>query len=187
MPVNDALYQSPGDFAFNASNPIPFQSTPQLTANSSSDPTKNKPVNGGLNTITGFLDQSGLYGSSLEDVTRLRGTGCLMKTALDSLGNEYPPRKAAIPTEYDLGFYSARSGDIFTSLFSTLFLREHNLYCTQLKTANPTMDDTTAFEKTRAYVIGLLQHITFTEYLASVVGTTPPVRKACYLVFTMQS
>ncbi|KAF9369150.1 hypothetical protein CPB97_003855, partial [Podila verticillata] len=150
MPANDASYQSPGDIALNVSTPISFQSTLQMTANSSSNPAQNKPVNGGVNTITGFLDQSALYGSSLADVTRLRGTGCLMKTALDSLGNEYPPRNAATPTE------------------------EHNSYCTQLKTANPTMDDTTAFEKTRAYVIGLLQHITFTEYLASVVGTTPP-------------
>lgn len=168
----------------NASLPISFQSTPQLVSNSSSDPTKNKPVHGGLNTITGFLDQSALYGSSLEDVTRLREkTGCKMLTALDSLGNEYPPRKTTKPTEYDLGFFSARSGDIFSTTFSTLFLREHNLYCTQLKTANPGMDDNVAFEKTRAYVIGLLQHITFTEYLATVVGTTPPVSRVVCFVF----
>ncbi|KAG0326322.1 hypothetical protein BG000_001448, partial [Podila horticola] len=175
MPANDASFQSPGSLMLNASLPISFQSTPQLVSNSSSDSTKNKPVHGGLNTITGFLDQSALYGSSLEDVTRLREkTGCKMLTALDSLGNEYPPRKTTKPTEYDLGFFSARSGDIFSTTFSTLFLREHNLYCTQLKTANPGMDDNVAFEKTRAYVIGLLQHITFTEYLATVVGTTPP-------------
>ncbi|KAG0016399.1 hypothetical protein BGZ82_001098, partial [Podila clonocystis] len=175
MPANDASYQSTGSFILNASVPITFQSTPELTSNSSSDPSKNKPVHSGVNTITGFLDQSALYGSSLADVTRLREkTGCKMLTALDSLGHEYPPRKEDKPTEYDLGFFSARSGDIFSTLFSALFLREHNLYCTQLKTANPGMNDNDAFEKTRAYVIGLLQHITITEYLATVVGTTPP-------------
>ncbi|KAF9319037.1 hypothetical protein BG006_003064, partial [Podila minutissima] len=86
MPANDASYQSPGSFILN--NSIPFQSTPQLVANSSSDPSKNKFVNGGVNMITGFLDQSALYGSSLADVTRLREkTGCKMLTALDSLGH----------------------------------------------------------------------------------------------------
>ncbi|KAG0068700.1 hypothetical protein BGZ92_004845 [Podila epicladia] len=60
MPANDASYQSPGSFILNVS--IPFQSTPQQVANSSSDPSKNKPVHGGVNTITGFLDQSALYG-----------------------------------------------------------------------------------------------------------------------------
>ncbi|KAG0343866.1 hypothetical protein BG004_004924 [Podila humilis] len=176
FPANDALYQSPGTVPLNSSIPLPFSPTLETISDISS-PGHNKATRGGVNIITGFLDQSALYGSSLAEVQRLREpTGCRMKTRLDDLGHEYPPRKTNKPEEYDLGFWSARSGDIFSTLFSTMFLREHNLYCANLKKDYGTMSDDDLFEKTRAYIIGLLQHITYTEYLATVLGTTPPVK-----------
>jgi len=95
-----------------------------------------------------------------------------MRTRVDNDGNTFPPWGAEGHDE--VGFFSKRSGDVFKSMFSTLFLREHNLHCDQLKAAHADMDDNTAFEETRAYIIALLQHITVTEYLASVLGTTLP-------------
>ncbi|KAF9214796.1 hypothetical protein BGZ59_002935 [Podila verticillata] len=175
FPPDDASYQSPGSFVLNSSTPIPFQSTPDTMANSSSTPSNNKSVRSGVNMVTSFLDQSALYGSSEADVLRLREpSGCRMRTKLDAQGYEFPPRQANNPNMYDLGRYSEKSSDIFSATFATLFIREHNSYCTNLTVANPGMDPNIVFEKTRAYMIALLQRITFTEYLANVLGTTPP-------------
>ncbi|KAF9311149.1 hypothetical protein BG003_007719 [Podila horticola] len=175
FPPDDASYQSPGSYVLNSSVPISFQTTPDTLANSSSDPTKNKSVRSGVNMVTSFLDQSALYGSSESDVLRLRDRpGCKLRVKLDPQGYEYPPRQVNNPNMYDLGRFSEKSSDIFSATFSTLFIREHNSYCTNLTMNSPGLDADILFEKTRAYMIALLQRITFTEYLANVLGTTPP-------------
>ncbi|KAF9281335.1 hypothetical protein BGZ74_002412 [Mortierella antarctica] len=149
FPPDDASYQSPGSFI--------------------------KPVRSGVNMVTSFLDQSALYGSSESDVLRLRDRpGCKMRVNLNRKGHEYPPRLPNNPNMYDLGRFSEKSSDIFSATFSTLFIREHNWYCNKLTAKYPGMDPDILFEKTRAYMIALLQRITFTEYLANVLGTTPP-------------
>ncbi|KAG0033746.1 hypothetical protein BGZ82_005992 [Podila clonocystis] len=187
FPPDDASYQSPGSFVLNSSTPISFQTTPDTMANSSSSPAKNKSVRSGVNMVTSFLDQSALYGSSESDVLRLRDRpGCKMRVKVDPHGYEYPPRQANNPNMYDIGRFSEKSSDIFSATFSTLFIREHNSYCTNLTIANPGMDPDVVFEKTRAYMIALLQRITFTEYLANVLGTTPPLPES-YQILNKQN
>ncbi|KAF9990803.1 hypothetical protein BGZ75_009494 [Mortierella antarctica] len=172
MPTDDALYQSPGTTSL--AEPITFYLTERVPNNVTEDLSKQAPVRTGLNGVTSYLDGSMLYGSSVAEVTHLREPqGCRMRTRVDNDGNTFPLWNVAEGHD-DVGFFSKRSGDVFKSMFSTLFLREHNRHCDQLKADHADMDDNTAFEETRAYIIALLQHITVTEYLANVLGTTLP-------------
>ncbi|KAG0213709.1 hypothetical protein BGX28_003653 [Mortierella sp. GBA30] len=171
IPTDDGMYQSPGSSYLNGS--VSFTPTDRIPNNITNDPSQQTPVRTGLNFVTSYLDGSNIYGSSLAQVIGLREPqGCRMRTRLGSDGHALPP--LGPDGHDDVGFFSKRSGDVFKSMFSTLFLREHNRYCDSLKATNPEMDDSTAFEETRAYIIALVQHITYTEYLGMILGTTLP-------------
>jgi hypothetical protein len=61
----------------------------------------------------------------------------------------------------------------------TLFVREHNFWCRQLKQINPTWTDDQLFWKARSYVLVEIQRITMEEWLPIVLGgylgINPPI------------
>jgi len=56
------------------------------------------------------------------------------------------------------------------TIFHTIFVREHNRICEQVLNKNSSLNDEEVFQIARNYVIGLVQHITFDEYLPILLG-----------------
>ncbi|GFO02035.1 eosinophil peroxidase [Plakobranchus ocellatus] len=94
------------------------------------------------NVITAFVDGSNVYGSSVEEVTRLRGRNG------DERVNEQPGLAA----------------------MHTLFMREHNRIADELRRRFGWTSDT-VFEEARKIVGAEIQHITYSEFLPIVLGT----------------
>ncbi|KAF9164276.1 hypothetical protein DFQ26_001621 [Actinomortierella ambigua] len=146
MPTDDAQYQSPGAFVLNG--PLPFNLTEPMTGP------------GGQRIRT-------------EVVQRLREPqGCRMRVSKGKDGQDYPPLQQQNSSRYDFGSTSTRAQDTLVAMIVTIFLREHNTYCARLKSQTPTLSDNDAFEQTRAYIIALFQHFTYTEYLGTILGQT---------------
>lgn len=51
-----------------------------------------------------------------------------------------------------------------------LFLREHNRLCDDILKADPSLSDEEVFNTARNFVIGLIQKISFSEYLPNLFG-----------------
>ncbi|XP_021358716.1 chorion peroxidase-like [Mizuhopecten yessoensis] len=136
-----------------------------------------------LNQITHFVDGSNVYGSSESETAALRhSTGGLMKTD----GNNMPPAASddecvlpANPLLHCLKTGDVRSNEILNlGLLHTVFLREHNRIAKNLqkKCRRFRKNSNRLFEETRRILIGILQDITFYEFLPEVLGS-PEMRK----------
>ncbi|KAL7753911.1 DOMON domain-containing protein frrs1L [Sorochytrium milnesiophthora] len=133
-----------------------------------------------LNLATHFLDGSHIYGITPDQVAALRD-GAYMK--LDA-ATKLPPTAAdnpkatntsQIPTGIDSKNVFALGAMLGNSWTSTqalyiLFLREHNRYVDVLKGQDKTLSDEQLYQRARNYVIALLQHFTYYEYLPLLLG-----------------
>ena len=52
-------------------------------------------------------------------------------------------------------------------------MREHNRIATQLSTVNPQWSDDKLFNEARRIVIGIYQHIIYSQWVPSVIGNNP--------------
>ncbi|MCA9138392.1 MAG: hypothetical protein KDB00_16590, partial [Planctomycetales bacterium] len=137
------------------------------------------------NLVTSFLDASVVYGSDIERAQALRtldGTGKL-KTSdgeLLPLNNlQYfpggPLENDAAGTSQPTNMFVA--GDVRSSenpalsSLHTILLREHNRLATEIALAEPFLSGDEIYERARHFVAGLIQHITYNEYLPLLVGT----------------
>jgi len=134
-----------------------------------------------LNQLTSWLDGSVIYGSTEEDLRHLR----LFKTGKLKYHN-MPNRKSLLPELHHphegecivssprLFCFTAGDGRANEqpglTAMHTIWLRQHNLIAEKLSLINPHWTEETAFQETRKIVIGMLQHITYREFLPLVLG-----------------
>ena len=123
------------------------------------------PYRNQINEITSWVDGSNVYGSDDETAialrTRSRG---LMKQSEDGL----------LPVD-DEGFFLA--GDVRANeqhgliAMHTLFVREHNRIAERIGRRRPHLNDEQIYQRARRRVIGILQAITYKEFLPALLGT----------------
>lgn len=134
------------------------------------------------NELTAYLDGSSVYGSDNHRAAWLRSfrDGKMKVSAdnmlpYDTVDGEYDsPRDPSAPhmanaTGYPFPLFVA--GDLRANenplllALHTIFVREHNLQCDRLKAENPTWNDQRLYEHARKMVGGIMQAITYNEWL----------------------
>ncbi len=136
------------------------------------------------NEITAFIDGSGVYGSEEHASDWLRTfEGGKLKTSAgnmppfntfsgefdDDIDPDAPHMDDAVGMSDKLfvcGDVRANE-NVLLLAFHTLFLREHNRLCDELAAKNPDWTDEQLYQHARKYVGGMIQAITFNEWLPS--------------------
>ena len=147
-----------------------------LTGTSTSNPRAQ------INGITAWIDASTVYGSDSIRAKWLRAfNGGKLKMSngnllpfntttgeySDPIDSSAPPmiiEGVPRPKYFVAGDIRANEQPILTCLH-TLFVREHNSQCDQLAIAHPTWNDAQLYHYARASVIGIIQQISFGEWL----------------------
>jgi hypothetical protein len=142
------------------------------------------------NTITAFIDGSGVYGSSDEQAAWLRSfQGGKLKVSAGNLlpfnttTGEFdgpvdptaPHMDDAVGTNERLfvaGDARANENPLLAS-FHTLFVRQHNLLCDQLSKEHPDWTDEQLYQHARKIVGGLIQSIVYDEWLPTMGVNLP--------------
>ncbi len=135
------------------------------------------------NASSSYIDASMVYGSSKERADALRtfdGTGRL-KTSASDVGELLPYNVEELENEdnndpvrqrfFVAGDVRSNEHVVLTSLH-TLFVREHNRVCLDLVTCDPGLAgaDELIYQQARKYVGGIIQSITFNEFLPVLLG-----------------
>jgi len=178
--VQDASFTSPNDDPELPNATISFNRSTSSLKNGKREQT---------NTISSYIDGTNVYGYESARASLLRendGSGKL-KTSL-STNNE-----VILPLNEDVGdigmaFLPGQSlgdmmgaGDVranenvlLTSIHS-LFVREHNRLCDEFVDENPEWldNDDKIYHEARKINIGLMQHITYNEFLPLLLGPLP--------------
>ena len=129
-----------------------------------------------LNVITSFIDASNVYGSDAGRARALRkldGTGRLAT----SHGTQFLPYNAdglanaggPDPSLFLAGDVRANEQVALTALH-TLFLREHNRLCGEIRAQHPELSGEEVYQRARRIVGALLQVITYQEFLPLLLG-----------------
>lgn len=140
-----------------------------------------------INEQSAFIDGGVIYGADDERTTALRlydGTGRLAFTGEEHSPlmplntNRLPndnPTAVAHEKFFLAGDVRANENPLLTSLH-TVLMREHNRRCMELIAKHPTLNgkDEFLFQKSRSWMIGLLQWITYNEWLPLIVPNIAP-------------
>ena len=117
-----------------------------------------------INSITSWIDGSNVYGSDDETAKSLRTlAGGLLKTSDGDL----------LPRD-ESGFFLA--GDVRANeqvgltAMHTIFVREHNRIAKRLAQIYPQLSDEQVYVRARQRVTGILQSITYNEFLPALLG-----------------
>ncbi|XP_063588513.1 uncharacterized protein LOC134765694 [Penaeus indicus] len=124
-----------------------------------------------LNGATSFLDGSAVYGSSKResDALRLFENGHL-KTQADWLLPRATSHTCKDAMMCFLGGDLRLNTHAGLAALQTLLVHEHNRIASTLSELNTQWGDDTVFEETRAIVSAQLQHITYKEFLPTLLG-----------------
>ena len=141
----------PGDPNFAAGSVIPL-------TRSTTDPATGTTVN----SVTGWLDASMVYGSDATTAASLRLPDGRMKTSADG----YLP---IVNGAYVAGDSRATENPDLTAI-TTLFVREHNYQVDQLKEQHPSWSGDQLYQTARAIVTAEIENITYTEFLPHLLG-----------------
>ncbi|KAE8622702.1 hypothetical protein XENTR_v10005340 [Xenopus tropicalis] len=164
----------------NQSDCIPlFRSSPVCTPGS--------PVREQINVLTSFLDGSQVYGSDWPLAVKLRNnTNQLGLMAINQKftdnGLPFLPFETAeedfcVLTNRSSGIPCFLGGDPRVSeqpgltAFHTLFVRAHNNIATRLRELNPRWSGETLYQEARKIVGGILQKITYKDWLPLLLGS----------------
>ncbi|GAB6025614.1 hypothetical protein CHUAL_011341 [Chamberlinius hualienensis] len=126
------------------------------------------------NDNSAFIDGSGIYGSSKSQANQLRlfDGGKLKSTKIEGYKDLLPTTKSGLCRTGNCFQAGDFRVNMFPSLASmhTLFMREHNSIVTKLQLINPHWNDEKLYHEGRKIVGGIIQHITFNEFLPIVLG-----------------
>jgi len=129
-----------------------------------------------LNHQTSYLDCSLVYGTSRNESLDLRtGKYGLLKTSTVGDQSYLPLDKDAECFNSSQGF-CFKSGDLRTTLhpgvtvMQTIALRLHNVCAKKLAAVNYYWDDERIFQECRKITIAVFQHLTYAEYLPTILG-----------------
>jgi peroxidase len=121
------------------------------------------PTNGDtVNSVTGWLDASMIYGSDAATAASLRLPDGHMATSADG----YPP---IVDGAYVAGDVRATENPDLTAI-TTLFVREHNYQVDQLQAQHPDWSGDQLYQTARAIVTAEIENITYTEFLPHLLG-----------------
>ncbi len=139
------------------------------------------------NESSGYIDASMIYGSSQPRADGLRDfaggrlkmdAGGLLPRNIDRFENENPGDEPH-PSMFLAGDTRTNEQHGLISMH-TLFVREHNRLAAQVAADNPNFTDEQIYQRTRKIVGGLVQRITYDEYLPALTGTDSMLPGARY-------
>ena len=119
-----------------------------------------------INTITGWLDGSMVYGSDPLTAASLRNADGTMKT---SAGNNLP----IVNGQFAAGDVRAQENPDLTAL-QTLFVREHNFQVHHLAQAHKNWTGDQLYVQARAIVGAEIANITYSKFLPHLLGSAAP-------------
>ena len=114
-----------------------------------------------INSVTGWLDGSQVYGSTAAVAASLRGSGGHLLVENNSL--------PVVNRQFLAGDVRAAENPALTAL-QVLFVREHNWQVDRLQDAHPNWGEDKLYEEARAVVTAELANVTYTEFLPKLVG-----------------
>ncbi|RIB16728.1 heme peroxidase [Gigaspora rosea] len=133
---------------------------------------------GTINEATSFIDGSSIYGLNETNLNlTLRDPVDLCKMRMNYTVDTADGKFGYLPRgkdgQYLIGHLPTRGGHVFTNLFHTIFIREHNRKCDELRQKyGNSLTDNEYFQEARKWVIALLQVVHYREYLPIIMGTT---------------
>jgi peroxidase len=132
------------------------------------DPATGKPGHPAtaINTVTGWLDGSMVYGSDAATASSLRLSDGHLKT---SAGNNLPIVSTTQGAAFSAGDARAQENPDLTAL-QTLFVREHNYQVDQLKQQHPGWTGDQLYQQARAITTAEIANITYNEFLPHLLG-----------------
>ncbi len=119
-----------------------------------------------INGVTGWLDASMVYGSDAATAASLREADGRMRV---SAGDNLPVADGPAGPGFVAGDGRVGENPALTAL-QTLFVREHNWQVGRLAAADPTLPGDALYEMARAIVTAEIAHITYDEYLPTLLG-----------------
>jgi peroxidase len=132
------------------------------------DPATGKPGHPAtaVNTVTGWLDASMVYGSDAATASSLRLPDGHLKT---SAGDNLPIVSTAQGPAFAAGDVRAQENPDLTAL-QTLFVREHNYQVDQLKKQHPSWTGDQLYQQAKAITTAEIANITYNEFLPHLLG-----------------
>jgi peroxidase len=119
-----------------------------------------------INTVTGWLDGSQIYGSDAATASQLRTADGHMKV---SAGDNLPIVNSPRGDAYAAGDVRAQENPDLTAL-QTLFLREHNFQVDRLHEQHPHWSGDKLYETAKAITTAEMVNITYNEFLPHLLG-----------------
>lgn len=119
-----------------------------------------------INTVTGWLDGSQIYGSNAATAASLRTADGHMKV---SAGNNLPIVNTDQGPVFAAGDARAQENPDLTAL-QVLFVREHNFQVDQLHKEHPNWSGDRLYETAKAITTAEMVNITYSEFLPHLLG-----------------